>query len=169
MWFRVRATERMIPAPGSSKWGWTLSLWTTLMPGLGFAWSLLPRQKWGPGAAQTITVPMAAARTKLGSPFLDGNTEHGGFMGSDPATRLSHPLLLAGRAECSRAWLPCAGGHGATGPAVTRVLLYRPGGFAAQECLVSTATQCSAGIHPAPTGLGCPTPLLSGKTLFLAP
>lgn len=61
-------------------------------------------------------------------------------------------------------------------PAVTRVLLHRPGGFAAQECLVSTVTQCSAGIHPvpsgvhsAPRGLGCPTPLLSGKTLFLAP
>lgn len=53
----------------------------------------------GIGAAQTLTVPMAAARTKLGSPFLDGSAEHRDSMGSDPALRLSHPLLLAGRAQ----------------------------------------------------------------------
>lgn len=97
--FRVRAAERMIPAPGNTKWGWTPSLWKMLIPGLGLAWSLLPRQGWGSGAAQTVTVPMAAARTKLGRPFLGGSTEHGGSMGSDPAVGLSHPLLLADRAR----------------------------------------------------------------------
>lgn len=66
---------------------------------MDFVWSLLPRQGWGPGAAQTITVPMAAARTKLGSPFLDGNTEHRGSMGSGPGVRLSHPLPLTDRAQ----------------------------------------------------------------------
>lgn len=75
----------------------------------------LPRQGWD-WCCSNHNSSHGSCKDEVGEPFPDGNTEHRGSMGSDPAMRLSHPLLLAGRAQSAAE--PGSCGCPATDPAV---------------------------------------------------